>query len=112
LPWHVYFLQFIFAISMAMAIPSWSAIFSRHLDRGQEAFEWGLESTALGMGAGIAAALGGILVATIGFEIIFILVGVLTILSSFLLIFIYSEEEKALRREKSKHSTPPFRAPF
>lgn len=112
LPQHIYFLQFIFAVSMAMAIPSWSAIFSRHLDRGQEAFEWGLESTALGMGAGIAAAVGGVLVAIVGFEIIFILVGVLTILSSFLLIFIYSEEEKATRREPSKSSIPPFRTPF
>lgn len=112
LPWHIYFLQFLFGVSMAMAIPSWSAIFSRHLDRGQEAFEWGLESTALGMGAGIAAALGGILVATIGFEIIFILVGVLTILSSFLLIFIYTEEEKAVRLEKSRPSIPPFRTPL
>lgn len=109
LPWHIYSLQLFQALGMALAIPSWSAIFTRHIDKGREAFEWGLESTGLGMGAGIAGAVGGILAATFGFKIVFILVGSLTILSSILLLFIYRE---IAPREKIQPPVPPFRTPF
>lgn len=109
LPWHIYFLQFFHALGMAMTIPSWSAIFTRHVDKGREAFEWGLESTALGAGAGIAGAVGGILAATFGFKIVFILVGSLTVLSSILLLFIYRE---IVPRKEIQPPMPPFRTPF
>jgi DHA1 family multidrug resistance protein-like MFS transporter len=90
-PWHIYILHTLYGAFMAMVIPSWSAIFTRHIDRGKEAYEWGLRSTFLGMGAGIAGALGGIMAAFFGFKIIFILVGSFTIVSSLLLLVIRKE---------------------
>ncbi len=41
-PWHIYGLQAVYAIGMAMGIPAWAAIFTRHIDKGKEAFEWSL----------------------------------------------------------------------
>lgn len=87
-PWHIYLLQVIYAAGMAMVLPSWLAIFTRHIDKGKEAFEWGLESTSVGMGAGIAGGLSGIVVALVGFKVLFISVSVLTIISTFLLLFV------------------------
>lgn len=87
-PWHIYLLQILHATGMSMAFPSWLAIFTRHIDKGREAFEWSMESTFLSAGAGIAGGLGGVLVGIFGFNIIFILVSILNIISAVLLIFI------------------------
>lgn len=89
--WHIYGFQVIHALGMAMAVPSWSALFTRHIDKGKEAFEWSVRSTSLGFGAGIAGALGGILAALFGFQIIFVLVGVFTMISAGLLVLIRKE---------------------
>jgi len=91
LPWHIYFFQVIHAIGMAMVVPSSYAIFTRHIDRGKEAFEWSLDSTVLGVGMGITGAFGGLVAAYFGFKIIFILTGLLTMGSLFLLFLIRKE---------------------
>jgi MFS family permease len=91
LPWHVYLLQAIYGAGMAMAFPAWSAIFTRHIDRGKEAFEWGLESTALGFGTGITGAIGGVLVAYFGFNLLFIIVSVLALVGALLPLLIRGE---------------------
>ena len=81
LPWQLYALEFIHAIAMACVIPTWSGIFTRHIDKGKEAFDWSIDSTALGFGAGIAGMLGGILVEAFGFEVVFLLVSAFSMLS-------------------------------
>jgi len=91
LPWHVYLLQAIYGMGMAMAFPSWSAIFTRHIDRGKEAFEWGLESTALGFGTGLTGAIGGILVAYFGFDLLFVIVSILALVGALLPLMIRRE---------------------
>lgn len=91
LPWHIYILQGVHAIAMAMAFPPWLAIFTRHVDKGREAFEWSIESTSIGFGAGIAGAIGGILVSLFGFELVFIIVGSFTIFSTLQLFLIHKQ---------------------
>lgn len=81
LPWHIYVLQVIHAFGMSMVVPSSYAIFIRHVDQGREAYESGLDSTLLGIGAGVAGAIGGIMAGYIGFQMIFILTGTLTLVS-------------------------------
>lgn len=83
MPWHIYVLQIIHAIGMSMVIPSSYAIFIRHVDKGKEAYESGLDNTIMGMGAGIAGAFGGIMAGYFGFKLIFILTGVFTLISVF-----------------------------
>jgi len=83
-PWHMYVLQAVHALGMAMAIPSWAGIFTRHIEKNREAFCWGLDSSFIGIGTGIAGILGGVLVETIGFTALFIGVSVLGVLASLL----------------------------
>jgi len=109
LPWHIYIFQVLHAIGMAMVVPSWAAIFTRHIDKGKEAFEWGTESTSLGFGAGIAGAIGGILVALFGFNVIFILVGTFNMISALLLLLIHKE---IAPRDKIFPPIFPLRFPF
>lgn len=87
-PWQIYLLQVVYAAGMAMELPSWMAIFTRHIDKGKEAFEWGLESTSIGTGAGIAGGLSGIFISLFGFTALFAFVSVFTIISAILLLII------------------------
>ncbi|PJE57516.1 MAG: hypothetical protein COU82_01495 [Candidatus Portnoybacteria bacterium CG10_big_fil_rev_8_21_14_0_10_38_18] len=91
LPWHIYILEGIYAIGMAMAIPAWPAIFTRHIDRGKEAFEWSLESTAYSFGIGVTGAVGGILVAKFGFNMVFFIAGFIAFLGGLLPLFIIKD---------------------
>ncbi len=87
-PWQIYLCQVLHAAGMAMVLPSWLAIFTRHVDKGQEAFEWSLESTAIGTGAGIAGGLSGIAVSFLGFNVLFIFVSAFTFFSTILLLIV------------------------
>lgn len=87
--WHIFALKGLYSLGMAMNIPGWTAIFSRHLDRGQEAFEWATRSTAIGIGAGAAGALGGIIASQFGFNVLFVGVGIFVLISTFLPFLVY-----------------------
>lgn len=82
LPWHLYTLQAVHALGMAMAIPSWGGIFIRHIDKGKEAMIWGLDSSSIGIGAGIAGIVGGVVAESFGFIPIFIGVSALGMVST------------------------------
>jgi len=107
LPWHIYFLQIIYAIGMSMVIPSWLAIFTRHIDKGKEALEWGMESTFLGAGAGIAGGIGGIVASNFGFNIVFIFVSIFTFLSVALLFFIKKDLYAKVKKEETILTVKP-----
>lgn len=88
LPWHIYMLEAIYSVGMALAVPSWYAIFTRHIDKGKEAFDWAAYSTSIGVGTGVTGAVGGILVSKFGFDAVFIIVGILAFLGSLSLFLI------------------------
>jgi len=88
LPWHMYALQGIHALGMALAIPSWGGVFIRHIDKGKEAMTWGIESSSLGIGIGIAGIVGGIVAKSFGFTPLFIGVSVLGIIATLLFLLI------------------------
>lgn len=87
-PWHVYGLQVVHAVGMALAIPPWGGIFTRHMDKGKEAQTWSTESSALGIGVGITSIAGGIIAEKFGFAPLFISISVLGLLGAAALLFI------------------------
>ena len=89
--WHIYIAQIIHAVGMAMAIPSWYAIFGRHIPKNREALCWGLDSSAMGLGAGIAGIVGGVVANKFGFVPLFSGVAILNIIAVLLLLFIIKD---------------------
>ncbi len=89
--WHIYIAQIIHALGMAMAIPSWYAIFGRHIPKNREALCWGLDSSAMGLGAGIAGIIGGVVANKFGFLPLFSGVAILNIIAALLLLFIIKD---------------------
>ena len=84
-PWHVIGLQVLYGAGAALAFPSWIAIFTRHIDKKQEGFQWSLYSTSTGLGAAAAASVGGILASTIGYRPLFLIVGTFSLVGTLFL---------------------------
>jgi MFS family permease len=94
LPWHIYVLEGIYAFGTAMAWPAWAAIFTRHIDRGKEGFEWSVEHVAFSFGTGITGAIGGILAVKFGFNIVFLITGFIAMLGGLLPLFIIKDVKR------------------
>ncbi len=99
--WHIYFLQAVYGFGMALNIPAYTAIFSRHLDKGKEAYVWGFRGAATGIVIGIAEGVGGIIAHRFGFNVLFIAAAVI-VLASAILLFLISKEMK----KKDKGTVP------
>ena len=80
--WHIYALQIFYGVSAAMILPSFAAIFTRHINKGREALTWSTYSTCLGGAAGVAGGIGGIAVATFGFKPVLVFISVLTFIAA------------------------------
>ncbi len=90
-PLHIYILQGIYGLGLAMSLAGWTAIFTRHIDKGKESTEWGLDALSVGLGTGIAGAGGGWAVTQFGFTPVFILVGILGLIGVSLLFGLRNE---------------------
>jgi MFS family permease len=102
--WELYVVQIVHAIAFALYLPSWSAIFSRHLDRERVSFDWSLDSTATGISAGITGLLSGLIAEKFGFSTIFIWAGFLSLISALILIFF-----SKITMPKPTHSEETFK---
>jgi len=89
--WQLYLLQIIHGLAMAMTLSAWPAIFTRHIDKGKESTEWGLDATAFGLGSGVFGIIGGWAVTRFGFNPVFISVGIMGLIGVLLLLFIKKE---------------------
>ena len=94
---------------MACVIPTWAAIFTRHIDKGREAFSWSLESTGIGFAFGMAGAVGAWLASIFGFKIVFVLVSLFGIFSSSLLLLIRNQ---VFSKDHFVPKIPPAEKPF
>jgi hypothetical protein len=97
--WHVFLLEFVRGIAMACVVPAWCGIFTRHINKGWEAFSWSVQSTSFGFAAGFSAALGGLIATFLGFQTVFLMVCFLKMISAIILLLvrnqIFSIEKKS-----------------
>ncbi|MBU2577450.1 MFS transporter [Patescibacteria group bacterium] len=90
-PVHLLFFQALMGFGWAMALPGWQAIFTRHIDRYREAEEWAICNTMVGFSIAIASALGAFLADSLGFDLLFVIVGFVTLLGCSFLFFVYQD---------------------
>lgn len=87
--WHIYALHFFLGIADAMLVPPFYAIFTRHVDKGNEGFEWSLYSSfSLGAGSALGGAMVGLLATTVGFRAIFLFTGALAFMAATIFLFL------------------------
>ena len=87
--WHIYLAEALYGIGYSLRLPGWYGMFTRHIDKGHEGYEWSFNSLVSGIGAAITAALGGLIAVKLGFKVLFFFVGTLSIIGSVILIFLY-----------------------
>lgn len=72
-PWHLYMLEVMAGIGVGCMMAAYYAIFSHHIDRNQQGFEWSLFSVSgLTISVAIGGAVGGIVADVFGFSALLI----------------------------------------
>jgi len=93
--WHIYVAQAIHGIGSALAYPTWLGLWSTHLDKKHESFEWSFYSTFVGLTAAGTAAIGAALAQFVGFTYTFIFVGIMSLCGAGILFKLNSENKKS-----------------
>jgi len=93
-PTDLFLVQAVFGVSLAIGGPAFYSLYSKNLDRGKFASEWGvLESVCL-MTIGIAAIVGGYVAEDFGFRTLFFLMFIISILSFIISLFLLKKNKK------------------
>jgi len=83
--WELYLTQAILGFAAAMAYPAWYTIFTRHIDKNKEAVEWSFYDISIGLGMAMSAVIGAWLANYFGFNFVFVLSGLITLISGLML---------------------------
>jgi MFS family permease len=102
-PWHIYVIQVVNGLGCALSYPGWLAIFTRHIDRNHESLEWSLYYTAIDLGSALTAALGGFIASAFGYQNLFALVGISSLLGTAFLMGVTGKlkGEELIRKEET-----------
>lgn len=91
---HIFIAQFLYGLGSGLTYPTFLGLWSTHLDRNQESFEWSLYSTLVALGNAIAAVLGATLTQSIGFRFTFIVVALMSFISALILFKLTNSAQK------------------
>ena len=98
----LFFVQFLNGLVAAAALPSYMAIFTRHVEKNKESLAWGVYFTFYDLSTAAAGAIGGTLAYHIGFKWVFVLVSALSIIGSMILILIKKYMRPVIKPEEIK----------
>jgi MFS family permease len=84
-PLELYAVQFLYGLLIALTFPSYMAVFTRHIDKHKEGTNWGVYFTLTDLSSAIAAAVGGVMAETIGYQWLIIIVAGVTLFGALLL---------------------------
>lgn len=68
---HMYIIEFIHAVAFSFYIPSWTMLFTHHVDPQHTAVEWSLDRSLGAIATGASGLLGGIIASAYGFNAVF-----------------------------------------
>ena len=94
----IYLVQALYGIGSGLAYPCWIGLWSTNLEKHHESFEWSVYSTFAGLSVAFAAAIGGLLAETMGFNFTFAIVGISALVGGFVL---FNLEKKAEKKRKT-----------
>jgi len=84
----LYIAQLFHGASLGVYSVAWPAIFTRHIDKEKVAFDWSLDRGSIGLAVAAASIIGAQTADVLGFEMVFILAGIGSIASAFILLVI------------------------
>jgi MFS family permease len=75
----MYIGQILTGIAAAISAPGWYTIFTRHIDKNKEGFEWSFYDVLTSIGMALSATIGGVIATRFGFDIVFWIVAAVSI---------------------------------
>jgi len=99
---HIYIIQAIYGVGAGLAYPTWLGLWSTHLDKNHESFEWSLYSTVASFGSAVAAAAGGAMAEFWSFNITFIFAAALCFVGFMFLIYLKLKMRRQAAPARSK----------
>ncbi len=84
-PTQLLILQAGLGIAAAMATPTWNALYSEYEDKKKDGFTWGLADGLSQFLTGVAVLIGGFIVVYFSFTALFVMMGIIQIISVILL---------------------------
>lgn len=101
-PWHLFVVQIVLGIAEAFNTPVYDGLYSKFLDRGKYASEWGLWDSMSAILAGIGAIIGGFIAAYFGFRILFVAMFVFSLIGFFISIRLMKTKNIQIKRKTSR----------
>lgn len=80
----LFIIQILLAIAEAICSPLWDAIFAKELDEKDDVFFWSVAGGHTHLVSGIAIATGGLIAYHFSFEMLFILMGIIQAIATFI----------------------------
>jgi len=90
--WQVYWLLFAYGLGGALSFPGWMVIFLSYSRKEQAGYEWSIYNTTISFGMALAAVLGAYLADFYSFRLLFFIVGILSLVGAFFIVFIFKHE--------------------
>ena len=81
-PLQLLWLQVGLGIAVAMATPTWDALYAKYEDRRHAGFTWGIADGEAQIMLGISAVVGGLIVNGLSFEVLFIAMGIIQVIAT------------------------------
>ena len=79
---HLYFVQIVLAISLAIIDPAFNALFSKSLRKGKESTEWSIWEGAIYVVIALGSIVGGVVASVYGFKTLFVVMAISAALST------------------------------
>jgi predicted MFS family arabinose efflux permease len=91
-PFQLLILQMGLGVANAMATPTWDALYAEYENRKQSGLTWGLADGLSEFCIGLAIIIGGLIVVNFSFEMLFIIMGIIQVISVILLLPIHRKD--------------------
>jgi DHA1 family quinolone resistance protein-like MFS transporter len=98
----VYMAELVLGIGHGIAYPCWLGLWSTHLDKHHESFEWSLYSTLTNLGIAVSAAVGASVAQMFGFRTTFIFVSAVCFLGTLVLLGL-EHEYRRMKKVPAAH---------
>jgi|SRR3989344_2436670 len=109
-PIHLYFVEIIFGLAVAVSSPLYDGLYSNYLDKKKCISNWGVWESMSYIISSLAALTGGLLVNYFGFDVLFFIMFMLSLVSVFVSLLLVREKRlktelnnKEKNKSKKKH---------
>ena len=91
---YIYIAHVIRGIGSGLAVPTWLSLFTTHIDKGKESYEWSIYATLVSLGIALSGLVGATLASFLGFRFTFFMVAILSLIGASILFKLETQDHK------------------